>query len=180
MREVDGAFPHTQGAVRIVLAPYFRRSASRPVAGARTVCAARTSLGMHFRLSRCARRRHMRRMNRAHRISIEREILDFARFWLFFSQFRAASLVAPWSDRTRLPSGRTRSLDADAASIQALSLKPISSRLSLAEFTDCRRAACTGAVQTLSDRAYRMSIACVEHVRHASNTPHCGDKEFKP
>jgi hypothetical protein len=54
MREVDGAFPHTQGAVRIVLAPYFRRSASRPVAGARTVCAARTSLGMHFRLSRGA------------------------------------------------------------------------------------------------------------------------------
>jgi hypothetical protein len=50
----------------------------------------------------------------------------------------------------------------------------------LAEFTDCRRTACVSAVQTLSGHASRMSIACVEHVTHASDTPHCGDKEFKP
>jgi hypothetical protein len=171
MREVDGAFPHTQGAVRIVLAPYFRRSASRPVAGARAVCAARTSLGMHFRLSRCARRRHMRRMNRAHRISIEREILDFARLWLFFSQFRAASLVAPWSDRTRLPSGRIRSLDADGPSIQATKRGPNSSKISLGDFTDDRRVGCVGAVEQLSTLPFEPSPNTLDIVVHKQD--HC-------
>jgi hypothetical protein len=47
----------------------------------------------------------MRRINRSHRVRHSRAgaavaaILDCARFWLFFSRFRAASIVAPWSDQ---------------------------------------------------------------------------------
>ena len=74
----------------------------------------RASLGMHFRLSRCARPTpHAsdepfapRQESRAG--AALAAILDCARFWLFFSLFRAASIWHRGRIRTRLPSGLLR------------------------------------------------------------------------